>query len=324
MQYLFQYPIETSLEASRDLEFDYKTPKIRLLLSKDTDIYTKGKKLQIISDGENFQNALRNINRNLHAFLDRFTVFYKETLNFTGVYEIVLQNQKGENNRILYYDIIDWPSPIDLSNHYIEFFRKFLNVELSPQKIQTIHYLRRAVEAGIADKYLNVFHALESISQELILPKKDEYRVCSGCGGKLVCSNCGRDFKYKPFTENDLCEVLQKLNMDDFFFDGGIKEEAKRLFKYRHRCAHFTKKELIDYNKIINASGFLFNSICRYICTKDGIDLTGFGRDLLASGVHTRLFKKYYIADDPQSEFAFNVPSKSELQQSSDAETIDI
>ena len=329
MECLFQYPIKTDLTCDYDLEFKYKDIQIILVL-RDVNVYTQGKKIRIISKGKNPWDALINLTKSFHEYFDKIVVFTSENI-VIAYFEIVLFNERGQIKRTLFYDLIEvsFESDILSYEHNMQTLNNFLILSMDPSDQQALYYLSRAVQSShLFDKFLNVYHALESITT-----KSKSYRTCNKCKSLLVCPCCHRPTlcshdtaslcphcepvfdktsRFERVTENDLSTTLAKIDR----FEIGIDISANEILKVRHKCAHPGKKGTIDVNKITDWTRQISGRLIFYLEDKYNIYLGSGG--VIKYGTHTGFYETLFEASNADEDFALNVPGIEELKKSNE------
>jgi len=327
MECMFQYPIKTELYCEKDIELSYKGIKI-VLIFREVDIYTKSKKIRIIAEGITPWDALVQVHKRFHEFFDKIVVFTGESIEI-AYFEIVLFNEKGKISRKIYYDLINMPSRSDIlkSEYNLGILNEFLGLSMEPMDNQALYYLTRSIQASHAfDKFLNVYHALESLAS-----KSKSYRVCNKCKSLLICPTCktkdscshdpdetcpacevefDKCTRFERVTEADIATTLTKINKIEI----GLDITASDILKMRHQCAHPGKKGRININKIVETTSKISNHITYYFSEKYNIYISGHGP--IKYGTHTGFYESSFNTSDPVAEYSYNVPEMKYFERS--------
>ena len=119
MKYLIQRPISTQLSEHEGYLvrwFRFKDIEIRLI-PKELNIFTKSKKIQVISEAGNYQEAQKKIDAVFHEFFDLLTFFTKERIELS-IPELYLRSEPNKLQRIIIYHIYDIENNIQFWNDY--------------------------------------------------------------------------------------------------------------------------------------------------------------------------------------------------------------
>jgi len=316
MEYLFQYPIDTKLSGDEEIlsdEFLFKGVRAKLLLQEEL-IYTKSKKLHIISEGKSFVEAQKKLYGVFHELFDLLIFFVKEKIEL-GFLELILKNERNNYERTMIYDIIQIPKENPFLKYYQSTFSQFLTHNIAEQDSKIIYYIRRAVEAQhIYDQYFHIFKAIES----LLINEDSEFRKCPKCKVDAVCPECNNRIPFNRLNERNLKATLDKITTSrSYEFD------YETMIKYRHLCAHPVDKGKIDPYKAGEIAYELVNLLDDYLGHKYDTDLMicGIGQ---AQGTHTGFWKTKYRTKNPSDDFAFDVLTMQDLEQNYDVEPADL
>jgi hypothetical protein len=335
MEYLFQYPVKTDIYNDNDVEF--KLENLRIILSfRNQYVYTQGKKIRIIAISDKPFDGLKAVHKTFHEFYDLFCVYTIDNF-LLGPLEIILLNQNGCRERTLLYDLVKLPQDNRdcIRSYNAAAIQNLLSTSIETNDKQCLYYLSRAVQAShLYDKYLNVFHALESIAI-----KSKLYRRCNKCKSLLVCPKCQNGIycnshqttetcddcrnildsttSFEKLTEDDLHSALSKINLDI----GMGALDIKEMVKIRNLCAHPGKKGRINLQKAEHYAHILSVDLNYYLSSKYGNHFGGGG--IYQTGTHTGFYKDAFTTSNPSEDFALDVPRMTDLEKSGKMEPAD-
>jgi len=315
MKYLIQYPIHTQLcnhEGYSDKWFKFRETQIRLVL-KETTIFTKSKKIQVITEGNNYSEAAKKVINVFLDFFDLLTFFSKQRIEI-DLPELYLRSEPNKLRRKMIFHLyeIDYDSPF--WNDYQNYFEKFLMLELEEIDKKIMYYLRRAIEAHhIYDKYLNVFKVIESI----VTHNENDFRKCPKCNIDLICPECQAKAQFKRLNKQNIKKAVEK-----FSTWSSHNYDYKTMLNYRNWCSHPVDRSKINSKKASEIAFNLFVDIDSYYRQKYNIEFM-FNDIGQKQGMSKGIWSVTYKTRYPENDFALDVPLKDQLDDPNIGEPVD-
>lgn len=316
MKFLFQHSIISDLEYAKEISYRYSSIEIRLLFFQ-ADIFSKGKKLQLIIDAETKEQAYSILPEYFHSTYDKIIIFTGENVDIFPFPEIILIDETTKAKRTLFFDIVSQQVPFTFNTMNLRRFIDFIQYPFQDDISSSIYFLRRAHEAvHPEDKYFNTFRALESLCK-----KTKENRKCHIHNSELICPQGNHAVEFEHLTKKIIDDVLLKIDQDKYF-----NLNSDILLKYRHQCAHRTKKiskKAASITELQDAAQNLYSCISHYIVDKyfwmNGKPDMPFLAPMIKYGRHTAMIETYFTTKNIDKDFALDVPSINLLRTKMEA-----
>jgi len=236
MRYLFQHRVTSDrFSCDSPLQLNIEGAIFKLFL-KNIKILTDSKKLHIIAEGDNADQAYQNIFQNLADFQNRLIFFTGKKILINEL-ELVLLSQANHEIRDVFIQGVDL-NDFAVDAYYFDGIESFLNNNkfTDVEALAINHYILALINDTYPDKFRNLYLVIED------LLKKDKKKAgCDKCGANLICPNGHGTKTYPTILKKDIIRFIDKINNKETSKFPKLSGES--VFKMRQKLFHSQQKK---------------------------------------------------------------------------------